>query len=204
MTSEDFKDQIMARLPYAHYMTKEEHNVFVADLLSYSKFIPPSKLEEVLDEFKMTEFKRRPGIWWFYKRTGSKSKNLLWWYRCDSCGASYTQNSRSCPVCRDNVATIILDKDHGGLDDNVICVQKDCSECSVFGGEGLVRGPECGAWGEYPNDAMCEGCLCFMCCDYEKRYRENPKKMTREKEPMPWIKFMEPVDIRKLIKKKEV
>ncbi|RKZ38076.1 MAG: hypothetical protein DRQ41_12630 [Gammaproteobacteria bacterium] len=205
MTSEKFVEEIMLRLPFAHYMTKDEHNLYERDLLSYSQFKAPSKLDDIVDEFKKTEFKRRPGIWFFYKLDGGRTDSNLWWVRCDTCQTEYTQNSRTCPNCGDNVTTVMIEKEGKGLAENVVCVQRDCSECKIYhGGLENVKGPECGAWGKFPDDAQCEDCVCRMCCEYERDFIKNPRKVVRSGEAMPWMDYVKPVDIRRLIRPKEV
>lgn len=175
MISEQWVTEIISRFPYFSNRTEDEKSALRQDLVDFASGKGQGILIEILNEFKATEFKKAPGMWWFYQRSGGNGADEKpSWRECE-CGQLYVHKGSKCPVC--GSYNFIM---HTGsaIPTEAIEITESCSVCSWYnsGDDKRLYGPTCNEYGTYNSGKaqICKDCKCYDCCQLSYLIKTNP------------------------------
>lgn len=175
MISEQWVTEIISRFPYFSNRTEDEKSALRQDLIEFAEKKSQNILSDILSEFKTTEFKKAPGMWWFYQRAnaGMQGEGKPSWRECE-CGTLYVNKGSSCPSC--GSYSFIM---HVGdsIPTEAIEVTESCSLCTWYKDKQKgIYGPSCREYGTYESgkDQICKDCKCYDCCQIAYLINHNP------------------------------
>lgn len=180
MIPEQWVSEIVSRFPYYSNKPENEQSALRGDLIDFATGKPPNVLEDLLSEFRTTEFKRAPGIWWFYQRVKKDGIDTSpSWRECDN-HHIYHNNGSSCPVCGSTWFKLHLGE---SIPSEAIQVQDGCSQCNWYK-ESLshdvprLYGPMCNEYGdqERGTQEICKSCKCSDCCNLDYLINNDPNR----------------------------